>query len=227
MVKYGVYDNTLGSFTFNDECEGLKEEEIENYYRYPKERAGSGDEAESDDDDEVESMDLNSSDHESDHGMDDATAEDTKDDLSEGSDGEMEHGDDDVDVDERIADEDFDEEEIDDEADGLHEVDPAVDVDPNIHHEVVSVPSRNCPFTQGQLAAFKTCIEDVHREGHLPHGYGVRPEEWEDGVYPEVEQLPIGGAQRCKLVHLPNRIWMARSVLWTQALCLIETYEVL
>ncbi|KAF9032587.1 hypothetical protein BJ165DRAFT_1314926, partial [Panaeolus papilionaceus] len=166
MIKYGVYDNTLGSFTFNDECEGLKEEEIDKYYRYPKERAGSGDEADSDDD------------------------------------------------------------ELNEEADGLHEVDPAADVDPNIRHEAVSVPSRNCPFTEDQLAAFKTCIEQVHREGHLPHGYGVRTEEWEDDDYPQVEELPIGHAQRCKVVHLPNHVWMARSVLWTQALCLIETSQV-
>ncbi|KAF9037151.1 hypothetical protein BJ165DRAFT_1304593, partial [Panaeolus papilionaceus] len=166
------FTSTLSSFTFTDECEGLREEDIEMYYQYPRERA-------------------------------------------EGEEG---------DVDVKIDEVDFSEDEAED--DDLHEVDPAADVDPNIHHEAVDVPDGRCPFTKDQLATFKIFIEEIHQEGQLPHGYGVQPDEWEDGVYSEVEELPIGHAQRTKLIHLPNCVWQARSVLWAQALCLLETSEV-
>ncbi|KAF9030898.1 hypothetical protein BJ165DRAFT_1311775, partial [Panaeolus papilionaceus] len=92
------------------------------------------------------------------------------------------------------------------------------DVDPNINHEAVDVPQGNCPFSNAALAVFKTCIESIYQDGHIPHGYNVHAEEWEDGYYSETEDLPIGGSQKIKTVQLPNHIWLPRSRLWVQAL---------
>ncbi|KAF9051909.1 hypothetical protein BJ165DRAFT_1316956, partial [Panaeolus papilionaceus] len=103
-----------------------------------------------------------------------------------------------------------------------HDVDPAEDVDPNIHHEAVDVPGGNCPLNEATLAAFKTCIERVYQDGEIPCGYGVHPDEWEDGYYSETEGLAIGVSKKMKTVQLPNRIWLPRAQLWVQALCLLQ-----
>ncbi|KAF9052100.1 hypothetical protein BJ165DRAFT_1325471, partial [Panaeolus papilionaceus] len=95
------------------------------------------------------------------------------------------------------------------------------DVDPNIHHEAIDVPQGNCPFNDAALAVFKTSIERVYQEGYIPHGYYVRPEEWDDGYYSESEDLPIGQSQKMKTIQLPNRIWLPRARLWVQALSLL------
>ncbi|PPQ87742.1 hypothetical protein CVT24_008842 [Panaeolus cyanescens] len=48
MIMNGIYDDAVQSFVFDDECEGLDEEEVLEYYQYPDEGRGSGNEAYSD-----------------------------------------------------------------------------------------------------------------------------------------------------------------------------------
>ncbi|PPR03768.1 hypothetical protein CVT24_007511 [Panaeolus cyanescens] len=50
MMKYGIYDQMQNLFSFEDECEGLNDQEREEYYQYPKTGACSGDEMDSDGD---------------------------------------------------------------------------------------------------------------------------------------------------------------------------------
>ncbi|KAF9037986.1 hypothetical protein BJ165DRAFT_1353027 [Panaeolus papilionaceus] len=107
------------------------------------------------------------------------------------------------------------------------QVNPAEDVDPHIHHKAVDVPGGNCPFNEATLAAFKACIEMVYRDGDIPGGYGVHSDEWEDGYYSETEGLAVGRSQKIKTVQLPNHIWLPRSRLWVQALCLLQTSELI
>ncbi|PPQ71999.1 hypothetical protein CVT24_008269 [Panaeolus cyanescens] len=225
MIKCGVYDNVLQGFVYPDECEGMSVEEIGAYYASNENTAGSGDEAESDK--EAESEDDMLTDNE-------ASPAPSSNDFDE-----QPEGDDDRRSDEGWSDheEDYelDEQEledvlrtIDEKTGGIgkeHEVNIDEDVDPNIHHNPVPVPMPNCPLPREHLALFRNCVDTVHQQNHLPCGYGVRPEEWDDGAYPEIEELPIGRSQRSKVIQLPSHIWYPRAVLWSQALALLQSSD--
>ncbi|KAF9053293.1 hypothetical protein BJ165DRAFT_1314359, partial [Panaeolus papilionaceus] len=185
----------------------LSPDEILQFYQYQKESTGSGDEAQSDNE-EPENDVTNEADANSDYNPSDE--EDTWMDSNEDHDHHTSTTDNNTEI-----------QDSDDEAG--YDVNPADDVDPNIHHEAVDVPRGNCPFDNAALAVFKTCIERVYQEGEIPRGYNILAEEWEDGYYSETEQLAIGRSQKIKTVHLPNHIWLARARLWVQALCLLQT----
>ncbi|KAF9050618.1 hypothetical protein BJ165DRAFT_1319058, partial [Panaeolus papilionaceus] len=174
------------------------------FYQYPKESAGSGDEADSNEGDMEDSEPTSD--------LDDENADDDEDTWTD-----SDHDDNLEDVD--PTNDTFQDSDDEDE----HQVDPAEDVDPNIHHKAVDIPGGNCPFNKATLAAFKTCIESVYQGGDIPGGYGVRSDEWEDGYYSETEGLAIGRSQKIKTVRLPNHIWLPRAQLWVQALCLLQT----
>lgn len=227
MIKHGVYDHVEGAFQFGDECEGLSEEAIENYYRYPRESAGSGDEANPDEEDTPEGSLEDPASQEND--LDDKNDQEYHMDASDfDNDSDLDP------IDFHDLDNNFDmhlaamdEAEVEDGTEEDCRLDAAQDVDPNIHHKPVDVPDGKCPFTREELVNLDACIAHVRQLGYLPHGYGVLQEEWEDGVYPEVEELPIGQAQRTKFIHLPSHVWLPRAVLWTQALCVLQTSEIL
>ncbi|KAF9051892.1 hypothetical protein BJ165DRAFT_1321177, partial [Panaeolus papilionaceus] len=93
------------------------------------------------------------------------------------------------------------------------------DVDINIKHDSVDVPEGNCPFNQNDLADLERCM--LEAGDVIPRGYGVRPEEWFEGNYPEVEFLPVGRARTNQPIHLTHSIWFPRAVRWAQACYLV------
>ncbi|KAF9051903.1 hypothetical protein BJ165DRAFT_1401354 [Panaeolus papilionaceus] len=192
MIKYGVYDDVKHKFVYGDECEGMDEEAIDQYYRYPKEGAGSGDEGESDEEGDTEHNPVPEHDSKHDLGhvddlMDNENPDSLIDDLNNSLDGYA--------VTDGIRREDKGRE---DEEAGGHNVNVNKDVDPNIDHEPVDVPTGDCPFTADELATFQECINHTQERRYLPDGYGVRPDEWEDNIYPDSEGLAIRQASELK-----------------------------
>jgi hypothetical protein len=59
-------------------------------------------------------------------------------------------------------------------------------------------------------------LDEVEAEGALPAGFGVRPEEWEDGCYLSLETLKTG-KKRKELVSLPDHVWRPRAEKWARA----------
>ena len=48
---------------------------------------------------------------------------------------------------------------------------------------------------------------DVVKEGIIPPGYGMLPEEWEDREYPSIEVIRAGCSKNDIPVALPDDIW--------------------
>ncbi|PPQ76330.1 hypothetical protein CVT24_008496 [Panaeolus cyanescens] len=201
MIKFGIYDDVHNKFVFGDECENCTDEEREAYYRYPKERAGSGDEADSGSDEEMfEDRDSEAGfvgnedeEHEVDHEVWESYSGDEDDEHERDVEDEVtrtmtRNGDEEHDKDERM-----------DPANGI-----ADEVDSNIRHEPVSVPTRVCPLSEEDLANFDICLDHIRKEGMLPPGYGVRQEEWDDIDYPEMEELVVAPSPKTVPIHSFN-----------------------
>jgi hypothetical protein len=89
----------------------------------------------------------------------------------------------------------------------------------NIRHEAIQTPSSNSPFKD--LFEEKTlfrALGEIVQQNVIPMGYGVLPEEWENGSYPVLEDLQIGRKRGLVQVSLLDKIWLARSRLWVQGL---------
>jgi hypothetical protein len=52
----------------------------------------------------------------------------------------------------------------------------------------------------------------------VPIGYGVAPEEWENGSYPHFEDIDVGRRRKGICISLSAEIWLERAILWVQAL---------
>jgi hypothetical protein len=53
----------------------------------------------------------------------------------------------------------------------------------------------------------------------VSEGFGVLPNEWEDGVYPEFEALAVGRGRRKEIcMTLPSEVWLPQARLWAQGL---------
>nr|GAT42662.1 predicted protein [Mycena chlorophos] len=92
------------------------------------------------------------------------------------------------------------------------------------NHKPVSVPKHSCPFDQDlDFQRFVQAIEQSTRKDLLPVGYGIRAEEWEDGIYAPYYIIKSGrkGSKRLR-VDLPDEIWRPRSELWTRALAVLD-----
>ncbi|KAJ8086154.1 hypothetical protein PM082_004976 [Marasmius tenuissimus] len=85
--------------------------------------------------------------------------------------------------------------------------------------ERVHVPRYPPPFDAAGLELFERALGAAEERGFLPEGYGVLPEEWEDGEYPSYELLRSGkkGTREIR-VDLPDHIWRPRAEKWAQSL---------
>ncbi|KAJ7588356.1 hypothetical protein C8J56DRAFT_785861, partial [Mycena floridula] len=96
----------------------------------------------------------------------------------------------------------------------------AKDHDFNFLHEAVDTPRRVNPFRDPIIRRlFEDALTTITQSGHVPAEFGIRPEEWEDGVYPTYEILHSGRRGTKELrISLPDEIWRPRAVQWVQAL---------
>ncbi|KAJ6605448.1 hypothetical protein DFH09DRAFT_897524 [Mycena vulgaris] len=92
----------------------------------------------------------------------------------------------------------------------------------NFHHDPVSVPKHANPFSDDEtMELFHDTLSAADENGIVPPGYGLLPEEWEDGVYPTYEILKSGrrGGKRLR-VALPDSIWRPRAEMWGRGLAI-------
>jgi hypothetical protein len=90
----------------------------------------------------------------------------------------------------------------------------------HVRHPPIKVPRHQNPFSSlNQRSEFWQAVQEAEAEGYIPRGYGVHPDEWDDGVYPEIEVLKVGTRKCSEMqVGMPNSIWFPRAVYWTRAL---------
>jgi hypothetical protein len=94
----------------------------------------------------------------------------------------------------------------------------------NFHHEAVPVPKHAPPFDDDEtMQLFYDTLLAAHDHGIIPPGYGLRPEEWDEGGYPTFEILKSGrrGGRELR-VALPDSIWRPRAELWGRALAILN-----
>ncbi|KAJ7771996.1 hypothetical protein DFH07DRAFT_734170, partial [Mycena maculata] len=84
----------------------------------------------------------------------------------------------------------------------------------HFHHEPVAVPKHTNPFSNNALQIFDTALAEANRLHIIPPGYGMLPEEWENGQYPASEILKSGrkGSKELR-VALPDSVWRPRAQL--------------
>ncbi|KAJ7710720.1 hypothetical protein B0H17DRAFT_856711, partial [Mycena rosella] len=95
--------------------------------------------------------------------------------------------------------------------------------DDHFHHEPVAVPMHKNPFSNNNLQLFNATLAEVTRLQVVPGGYGIRQEEWEDGIYPASEIIKSGrkGSKELR-VTLPDSIWRSRAQQWVRALAVLD-----
>jgi hypothetical protein len=94
----------------------------------------------------------------------------------------------------------------------------------NFHHEAVSVPKHSNPFDDDQsMQLFYDSLEAAIHAQIIPPGYGLLPEEWDNGGYPSFEILKSGrrGGRQLR-VALPDAVWRPRAEMWGRALAILE-----
>ncbi|OBZ70899.1 hypothetical protein A0H81_09541, partial [Grifola frondosa] len=94
---------------------------------------------------------------------------------------------------------------------------------PNIRHEPIDVPNHSNPFATEELRQqYFAALNILRHEHSLPAGYGLLPEEQENG-YEACETIRSGRRGRRELeVELPEHVWCPRVELWGQALHLMN-----
>jgi len=97
----------------------------------------------------------------------------------------------------------------------------------NVRHEPIEVPKHQLPFHNPEaVQIFLDALKEAAIEGIVPDDFGLREDEWEDGLYPEIEHLKVG--KRVVEIMLPFEVWYPRAVVWARGLelmtriCLIE-----
>lgn len=89
----------------------------------------------------------------------------------------------------------------------------------NINEDIIYVPPHQSPFTNPEEeAVFIRMLDNVIDHGFIPDGFGLTPNEWEDGYYPVFETIRLG-RRRSKMleVSLVGEVWYERACLWCQA----------
>ena len=95
-----------------------------------------------------------------------------------------------------------------------------------IRHDAIEVPSSASPFTDDPEleAKFFAALDTLQSHPGLPPGYGLLPEEMEEG-YEVMEVIRSGRRGRKELVvDLPEIVWRPRAELWGKALYLLNAF---
>lgn len=108
---------------------------------------------------------------------------------------------------------------IDDDDDQLNDA-IAHDQHHHIRHEAIDPPAEGDPFIYEEAKeVFEAAMKQADVEGYVPLGFGLRPDEWEDALYPTVEEIKV--AKKYVDMPLPFEIWFPRAVLWARGLEII------
>ncbi|KAJ6592483.1 hypothetical protein B0H19DRAFT_1279011, partial [Mycena capillaripes] len=94
----------------------------------------------------------------------------------------------------------------------------------NFHHEAVPVPKHSNPFDDDEsMQLFYDALDKAIHDNIIPPGYGLLPEEWDDGEYPSFEILKSGrrGGRQLR-IDLPDAIWRPRAEMWGRALAILD-----
>ncbi|KAJ7872820.1 hypothetical protein B0H14DRAFT_2344567, partial [Mycena olivaceomarginata] len=94
----------------------------------------------------------------------------------------------------------------------------------NFHHEPVPVPKHAEPFEdEADMRLFYDTLAEADENGIVFPGYGLLPDEWEDGAYPSFELLKSGrrGGKQLR-VALPDSIWRPRAELWGRGVAILN-----
>jgi hypothetical protein len=87
----------------------------------------------------------------------------------------------------------------------------------HVHHDAVAVPQDKAPFESPQsVGIFQEALTGVLDSEVVPAGYGLREEEWGNGIYPTSELIKV--ARKEVEISLPFEIWYPRAVKWAQGL---------
>lgn len=92
------------------------------------------------------------------------------------------------------------------------------------NEHLVHVPMHRSPFgSMEDEAMFFEMFRDLVDREIIPDGFGITPEELEQGHYPTVETIRLGRRRSTELqVSLADDIWYERACLWCQAVvCLM------
>ncbi|KAJ6624168.1 hypothetical protein B0H10DRAFT_1785093, partial [Mycena sp. CBHHK59/15] len=94
----------------------------------------------------------------------------------------------------------------------------------NFHHEPVPVPKHTNPFSDdATMQLFHDALSAANETGLVPPGYGLLPDEWEDGVYLTYEILRSGRRGTKELrIALPDSIWRPRAEMWGRGLAILN-----
>ncbi|KAJ7279925.1 hypothetical protein C8J57DRAFT_997915, partial [Mycena rebaudengoi] len=70
---------------------------------------------------------------------------------------------------------------------------------------------------------FRDTLAVANENEVVPAGYGLLPEEWENGAYPTYEMLNSGRRSGKDLrIVLPDSVWRPRAELWGRALAILD-----
>lgn len=96
----------------------------------------------------------------------------------------------------------------------------AAEHDSHFHHKPVRVPKHASPFSSATLHdTFHQALAQVQEAGHIPEGFGILPDEWDDDQYPSHEIIRSGRQGTKELrIPLPDFVWRPRAIQWCQAL---------
>ncbi len=123
--------------------------------------------------------------------------------------------------DEAVVEEEADDGEWEDEDALLEQLENTVvdHVTSNIRHPPVKVARARSPFhAPADEVQFREVLRAAQEEEYIPDGYGITPQEWETGEYPDREVLRIGARGVSLTVDLPMDIWYPRALMWVQGL---------
>ncbi|KAJ7202108.1 hypothetical protein GGX14DRAFT_370642 [Mycena pura] len=98
------------------------------------------------------------------------------------------------------------------------------------NNKPMTVPRHANPFTEDEQneKLFDATLAAMHAAGMVPDGYGLHPDEWDDGIYPSYEILKSGRRGGKKLrVALPDSIWRPRAEMWGQGLSILKQMQYL
>lgn len=98
---------------------------------------------------------------------------------------------------------------------------------PHVRHEGAPVPLHTNPFQHAEAESrFFGVLGEVVKNGIIPTGYGMLIDEWEDGIYPDVEYLRIGLHGKKEIqVSLAAPVWRRRAQLWVQGLSVLSHFS--
>jgi hypothetical protein len=89
----------------------------------------------------------------------------------------------------------------------------------NVLHGQVEVPPDRNPFQNNRREhEFFKVLDHVVQQRILLVGYGILPEEWEDGSYPITEELNVGRRRKSISISLADDVWLECARLWVQRL---------